>query len=171
MRDRAGWPWADYVLRHLEAILKACPALVDSQVQRGDYVVHPVDGILEYTLSMGFDDGYAAARLTLVDGPGEPGYEPHQGGQPCRARVFVAADVRGFYGEHMTLPRQHEAAPGGPADSRRNEATQSLAAFLLEHVHGDPQSLRTEPNGSASFTVIVAPAPARGIVAREPDPA
>ncbi|MEP7023657.1 MAG: hypothetical protein ABJB47_07565 [Actinomycetota bacterium] len=170
MRDE--WTWGNYVLRHLEAILKACPALVDSQVQRGDYVVRPVGGILEYTLSMGFDDGYAAARLTLADGPGEPGYKPHEQGQPCRARVFVAADTRGFHGEDITLPRHGEAAPGaGPASSRRNEATQGLAAFLLEHIHGDPRSLRTERNGSVSFTVIVAPAPARGIVAREPDPA
>jgi len=165
------WTWGNYVLRHLKAILKACPALVDSQVQRGDYVVHPVGGILEYTLSMGFDDGYAAARLTLVDGPGEPGYKPHEGGQPCRARVFVAEGTRGFHEEDITLPRHREATPGGSPTSRRNEPAQVLAAFLLEHVHGDPQSLRAERDGSVSFTVIVAPAPARGIVAREPDPA
>jgi hypothetical protein len=83
MPDEWTWTWGAYVLRHLKAMLRVCQTLIDHG-KRYTSLPDPLDGLLEWTLPMGFDDGVGSVRLTLVKVPGVRN-------EPLRVQVIVAA--------------------------------------------------------------------------------
>ncbi|GAA2424611.1 hypothetical protein [Streptomyces macrosporus] len=145
--------WERHVLRHLEAVLAMCGKLVARERERGRRaVVEPVDGVLEWTLPWGMEDGTGAVRLTLVA-------DPWTWGEPLRVRVVVAAAVRPFAPggpAAVELPRHDPEKPPGATVEPPSGLTWRMATYLLEHTRGDTGSLRGERAGAVSFTVVVA---------------
>ncbi|MEU6896356.1 hypothetical protein ABZ934_32390 [Streptomyces sp. NPDC046557] len=146
--------WTNYVLVRLKALLAIFPPLIEEQRAR-NIIPHAMDGTLEWTLPWGMDDGLGNVRLTLMD-------EPSGWGVPKRVRVVVAAKAAAFsstVNKEAALPRYDPTAPPGPPAGDTQEprrVSSSMARRLLEHVGGDPDSLRYEADGSQSFTVVVA---------------
>ncbi|MFJ3204707.1 hypothetical protein [Streptomyces sp. NPDC086989] len=146
--------WTNNVLMHLKALLAIFPPLIEDQRAR-NIIPAAMDGILEWTLPWGMDDGLGNVRLTLID-------EPSGWGVPKRVRVVVAAKAAAFsstVNEDVALPRYDPTAPTAPPAGDTQEprrVSTSMARSLLDHVGGDPDSLRYEADGSQSFTVVVA---------------
>ncbi|KPI25320.1 hypothetical protein OV450_7364 [Actinobacteria bacterium OV450] len=149
--------WTNHVLIRLKALLAIFPPLIEDQRAR-NIIPAAMDGTLEWTLPWGMDDGLGNVRLTLID-------EPSGWGVPKRVRVVVAAKAAAFsstVSEDVALPRYDPTAPTAPTappagDTREpRRVSTSMAQSLLEHVGGDPDSLRYEADGSQSFTVVVA---------------
>ncbi|MFB6809873.1 hypothetical protein [Streptomyces sp. NPDC056387] len=146
--------WTNHVLIRLKALLAIFPPLIEDQRAR-NIIPAAMDGTLEWTLPWGMDDGLGNVRLTLIG-------EPSGWGVPKRVRVVVAAKAAAFsstVNEDVALPRYdptgaHRAPAGETQEPRR--VSSSMAQCLLEHVGGDPDSLRYEADGSRSFTVVVA---------------
>ncbi|HZG06735.1 MAG TPA: hypothetical protein VE546_24745 [Streptomyces sp.] len=145
--------WEKHVLRHLEAALAMCRTLVARERERGHRaVVEPIDGVLEWTLPWGMDDGLGGVRLTLAA-------DPWAWDEPLRVRVVVAAAAEPFVPGRSAvvgLPRHDPGTAPGARVEPPTELTQRMATYLLEHVGGDADSLRGERAGAVSFTVVVA---------------
>ncbi|MDG9701324.1 hypothetical protein [Streptomyces sp. DH37] len=142
--------WQKYVLRHLEAVLAALGPLAEDPVsgRTGE-----IPGVLEWTLPWSMDDGMGNVRLTL--------FEERRGrGAAPRVRVVVAAVAKPFaFGQPtvVDLPRHDPDSAGtdgtGP---QAGSPTREMARYLMEHTGGDAESLKREPDGAVSFTVVVA---------------
>jgi hypothetical protein len=146
-------PWAAYVQRHLNALLMVCPPLV-AEVRSHHIIPRSIEGVLEWTLPWGMDDGEGNVRLTVIDA--SEGWE-----KPLRVRVAVATVAKPFVlGEETRVdlpryiePRDTSLVTQGYGDA---ELAHRMAAYLVAHVHGDTDSLRQDANGYWSFTVVVA---------------
>jgi hypothetical protein len=131
----AEWYWAEHVLRLLTAMLRAWEPLPDGSAVDG--------GPLDWETSIGWDDGYSRARLTLV-------VEKYP--QTHLLRVYLGTSSTPFGGPGPDIPAYDDPAPDRPPRVNRAEFTRHMAVYLLERCEGDPASLRTEPNGAWSFT-------------------
>jgi hypothetical protein len=136
------WPWADYVLRHLVAMSRTWEPIPGRPDQS-------LGGILEFSLSLGMDDGYAHARVTMVDERWE--MVAGRWATVDRLRVLVASEGVGLGEPRPALPRYLESGPA--VSSERAARNRDLATYLLDRAGGDPGSLRQEDNGSVSFTI------------------
>jgi hypothetical protein len=136
------WVWGDYVLRHLIAMRRTWDPVSGNPDQ--------VEGILEFSVSLGMDDGYAYARLTMIDERWEQ-VDGRWVSKPRCLRVFVATAGAGLGEARPALPRYMESGPA--VSSGRAAGNRKMATYLLERVDGDPGSLREEDNGSVSFTI------------------
>ncbi len=153
------WVWGEYVLQHLRALLTVCPPLIADYRSSHNTSGPALEGVLEWTLPLGFDDGESNVRLTLIDV--SSGW-----GEPARLRVAVAAVAKAFIFMQETvvdLPRfvvdeaDELVATKESVDlGSTNSDSYDMATYLLTHVNGDADSLRAEANGCWSFSVIVA---------------
>ncbi|MET9293285.1 hypothetical protein [Streptomyces sp. NPDC003077] len=89
--------WYAYVLAHLEPVLRVCREVYERNTEGGT-VWPAVDGMLEWTLPWGMDDGEGLVRLSVVE-------ERGRGDGVPRARVAVAAKAEPFaFGRPTTVP-------------------------------------------------------------------
>lgn len=147
--------WFADVLRHLRVLLAALPPLIEEYRERR--VAGGIEGLLEWTLPWGMDDGVGNVRLTVVE-------VPSGWGERKRVRVVVAADAKPFHerkgSDDLPLPRYDEKARRPLWFPRSASLAGEMAEYLLDHVDGDTGSLRAEAGNAASFTVVIMPAEA-----------
>jgi hypothetical protein len=147
--------WQASVLRHLNALLMVCPPLI--AYTRSHYHTNgtALDGVLEWTLPYGMDDGEGNVRLTLIEASAA-------WGKPLRVRVAVAAVAKPFIFMQKTimdLPRYTENGDVSVTTTEcgNAELAHRIAAYLVANVNGgDADTLRADANGYWSFTVVVA---------------
>ncbi|MET9777834.1 hypothetical protein ABZ023_26870 [Streptomyces sp. NPDC006367] len=158
--------WHAYVAEKLGPFIDLCRADYLAQRAAGDLGSDPVDGVVEWSLPYGMDDGNGLVRLTLFTEVVPDTYER-------RIRVVVAAAARGWLQDdgRVTLPRftdrdtglrprrESDAASGDDprSDDPRPDGplTRGMAEALCAAVGGIPGSLCEEPGGEFGFSVAV----------------
>ncbi|MEU8510962.1 hypothetical protein AB0C76_05140 [Kitasatospora sp. NPDC048722] len=142
--------WFADVLRHLRVLLAALPPLIEEYRERR--IAGGIEGLLEWTLPWGMDDGVGNVRLTVVE-------VPSGWGERKRVRVVVAADAKAFHerkgSDDLPLPRYDEKARRPLWFPRSASLSRDMAEYLLDHADGDAGSLRAEAGNAASFTVVI----------------
>jgi hypothetical protein len=146
--------WQANVLRHLNVLLMVCPPFIAHTRSLYHTNGNALDGVLEWTLPWSMDDGMGNVRLTLIEAS-------NGWGKPLRVRVAVAAVSKPFIIGQQTivnLPRYTENGDTSFCATEFGDAglAHHMAAYLVEHVNGDADTLRADANGYWSFTVVVA---------------
>ncbi|MBD0419307.1 hypothetical protein H0H10_09005 [Streptomyces sp. TRM S81-3] len=153
--------WHAYVARQLRPLIDLRRADYAAQRATGDLNSEPVEGVVEWTLPYGMDDGNGLVRLTVFTEVVPDTYER-------RIRVVVAAAARGWHQDNgrVALPRFTEWGAEYIRPRRKTNATadvprpdgpltRGMAEALCTAVGGLPDSLREEPGGEFGFAVAV----------------